>query len=58
MEPVNKDKKNISATVQSPQAKRKKLSLFKIKSAGEGFSDTMSKMSCGFVPANTTKSQT
>ena len=58
MEPVNQDKKNTGATVQPPQAKRKKLSLAKTKSTGEHFSDTVSneeleKMSCGFVPANT-----
>ena len=51
---------NIGATVQSPQAKRKNLSLSKTKSDGERFSDTVSneeleKMSCGFVPANATK---
>ena len=63
MEPlVNEDKENCGpgATVQPPQAKRKKLSLAKTSGPGEHFSETVSneeleKMSCGFVPANTAK---
>ena len=57
---VNEDKENVDATIQPPQAKRKKLTLAKTKSTGERFSETVSneeldKMSRGFVPANTTK---
>ena len=57
---MNEDKENTDATVQQPQSKCKKLSLAKTKPINEHFSDTVSneeleKMSCGFVPANTTK---